>query len=98
MVATKFDFSFDSSLIEQNNKRLINQLWKLIPMYENGEAWQEHLETLIEEISGLYSIFDGKLNYLILLSKLEGLKDVTEFSLYRKVVFTSIRLLGDLNG
>lgn len=77
--------------------RLTNQLWKLIPMKENEENWLEQLNTVILEISGLHEIFNYKENFLILLSKLEGLRmGEIEFSLYRKTVFESISLLRGL--
>ena len=80
--------------------RLTNQLWKLIPMKENGENWLEQLDTVIIEIRGLSEIFYNYDNFLVLLSKLEGLRisDDISFLIYRKTVFESISLLrGMLN-
>ena len=63
-------------------------------MRENNENWQGQLETMIIELTGLNEIFQVKEDYLILLSKLEGLRlaDVT-FLYYRKTVFECISLL-----
>lgn len=78
-------------------KRLTNQLWKLIPMRENGEDWKKQLNTITLEIAGLYEIFMSP-QFLQLLSKLEGLKIVeTTFEFYRKTVFESISLVQELN-
>ena len=41
---------FSNEVLTKNRRRLINQMWKLIPMKENGENWISHLDTLIEEI------------------------------------------------
>lgn len=92
---TKYGFSFAASATDQDLKRLINQLWKLIPMRENEENWLEHLNIMVEEISGLVRIYNDKPEGLILLSKLEGLdSEVCEdFMLYRKTVFRCIDLL-----
>ena len=49
----KYDINFPLETKEQDLKRLINQLWKLIPMRENEEDWINHLNTMIEEISSL---------------------------------------------
>ena len=38
---TKFDFDISYEVIQKNSKRLINQLWKLIPMRENNEDWKK---------------------------------------------------------
>lgn len=63
-------------------------------MREHDENWQSQLETVLIEIAGLYTLFGAGENYLILLSKLEGLRNVdTEFSIYRKTVFECISLL-----
>lgn len=93
---TKYNFNFDKEILETDKKRLINQLWKLIPMKENDENWEEHLKILIEEICGLNEIYCHKLEYLVLLSKLEGLfffQTKEDFMLYRKTVFRCIDLL-----
>ena len=91
---SKYDFDFSSAVIIADINRLTNQLWKLIPMRENEEDWENQLETLLIELSGLNEIFNINEKYLILLSKLEGLKLCkTDFMLYRKTVFEAITLL-----
>lgn len=91
----KYSIDFPVTIIEQDIKRLINQLWKLIPMRENGEDWEMHLKTMLEEISGLVHIYKDKVEGLILLSKLEGLTSnaCNDFMIYRKTVFRCIDLL-----
>ena len=91
----KYNIDFPVTTIEQDIKRLINQLWKLIPMRENGEDWEIHLKTMLEEISGLVHIYKDKVEGLILLSKLEGLTSeaCNDFMIYRKTVFRCIDLL-----
>lgn len=93
---TKFDFEIDDTVVKRDINRLTNQLWKLIPMRENEEKWTNQLTTVLIEIVGLREVFGLSDNeeYLILLSKLEGLKEIeTEFIDYRKTVFESISLL-----
>lgn len=93
---TKYGFDITSEIIRQDKKRLINQLWKLIPMRENQEDWQRQLSAVIIELTGLNKIFAEKLSFLILLSKLEGLEDVEKFEDYRKTIFETITLLDGL--
>ncbi len=90
----KYNIEFKTETLKTDIKRLINQMWKLIPMRENDEDWISQLNVVIEEISGLYEIFD-ELDLLILLSKLEGLKSSVceDFMIYRKTVFRCIDLL-----
>ncbi len=97
MVNTKYNFAIPEDNINSNINRLTNQLWKLIPMRENGENWLEQLESVIIEISGLGEIFNSNEKYLVLLSKLEGLKmEDVSFAIYRKTVFESISLLREI--
>ena len=77
--------------------RLTNQLWKLIPMREHKENWIGQLDTVIIEIAGLHEIFLANPKFLILLSKLEGLKNVDViFEIHRKTIFESISLLREM--
>lgn len=92
----KYDIDIPNSVIKADVQRLINQLWKLIPMRENQEDWESHLKILIEEIAGLNELTSNQLQLLILLSKLEGLAvdpDCLDFMFYRKTVFKCIDLL-----
>lgn len=94
----KYGIRFSSSVRKRVSERLINQLWKLIPMRENDEDWRNHLSVVIEEVSGLVEIYKDKAEGLILLSKLEGLtSEVCEdFMIYRKTVFKCIDLLAEV--
>ena len=84
---------FSNEAFKKNQKRLVNQMWKLIPMREHEEDWKKQVDTVIIEIAGLNEIFIAP-SFLQLLSKLEGLKIVeTDFETYRKTVFESISLL-----
>ena len=64
-------------------------------MKEKEEDWESHLKVIIEEICGLSEIYNNNLDFLILLSKLEGLTSSVceDFMLYRKTVFRCIDLL-----
>ena len=91
-------YTFDFSIEEINNEiiRLTNQLWKLIPMRENNENWQNQLETVIIDIAGKDEIFLHNSQFLQLLSKLEGLKVIdVDFLIYRKTIFECINLIND---
>ena len=77
-------------------RRLINQVWKLLPMKENNESWKHQLSSVLVELYGLQNIFCGQLDFLILISKLEGLKNIDDFFIYRTTVFSAISLLTEL--
>lgn len=94
---TKYNFDIPNKSIEVNCLRLVNQLWKLIPMREHEEDWKKQLETVINEVVGFSVIFSAEPLYLQLLNKLEGLyNQETDFNFYRKTVFESINLLQEI--
>jgi hypothetical protein len=53
----KYDIGFSNEVVMSNLMRLINQIWKLIPMRENNENWQKQLNNVIIETAGLNEIF-----------------------------------------
>ena len=66
-------------------------------MRENEENWLSQLNTVIIELVGLEEILNVDGKFLILLTKLEGLKKVDlDFMMYRKTVFESISLLREI--
>ena len=93
---TKYGFEFSNVVVLQEKKRLINQLWKILPMRENGEDWENQLSNVIEEISGLNLLYSNKLNFMILLAKLENLFYIQSFPNFRKNIFESITLLDEV--
>ena len=94
---TKYGFIINDEDFEKNLRRLTNQLWKLIPMREHEEDWQGQLETVIVEFVGLKEMFYHNEKFIILLSKLEGLKASTvDFKKYRKTVFETMSLLKEM--
>ena len=94
MCSNKYNLDFSKEVVSTNVTRLINQMWKLIPMRENQENWQKQLDTVIVEVVGFGEIFLQDPQLLQLLAKLEGLhKEEIAFNLYRKTVFEAINLL-----
>lgn len=93
---TKYNFDMPNCIIAADRKRLINQLWKVLPMKENNEDWEKQLQNVIYEITGLNEVFSYKVNFLILLSKLEVLFQIDSFIDFRRIIFESISLLDEL--
>ena len=96
MMTNKYKNNIPNNILHSDFLRLMNQLWKLIPMRENGENWERQLSMVTIEIAGLGELFGNYLDFTVLLSKLEGLlieKNNIDFLDYRKTVFDSINLL-----
>ena len=90
----------EKSAILFNINRFTNQVYKLLPMREQGEDWQKLLETLIVEIKGMKKIVIGQENlFLLILCKLEGLFSLVsqeDMKLYRRTIFQCLGLLNNL--
>ena len=86
--------------IEKNLKRILNQVYKLLPMREQGNQWQKLLATLIEELGGMSQLLTDYHDELFpILCKLEGLYSLNEpqdFSEYRRVIFDCVTLLSEI--
>ncbi len=96
-MSNKYDIDFSKEEIKNEILRLTNQLWKLIPMWENNEDWQKQLNTVIIDIAGKDEIFLHNSHFLQLLSKLEGLRVVeNDFNIYRKTIFEAINILQEV--
>lgn len=91
----KYNIGFPNQVLQEDKIRLINQLWKLVPMREHNEDWKTHLTTVKVELKGLVEIYKNKTEGLILLSKLEGLtsQECDDFMVYRRTVFKCVDLL-----
>lgn len=96
----KYDCEINNAAIAENLKRLLNQIYKLLPSREEGNDWNKPLETIVEELSGMSRLFTDHHKILFsLISKLEGLFLLTkedDFALYRRVIFDSLGLVGEL--
>lgn len=96
----KYGVYIDNEAIKTNLRRLTNQIYKLLPTWEEGADWRKPLTTIIEEIAGMSGLFlDHHAIFFPLLCKLEGLftfsKD-SEFMLFRKTIFEILGLVDDL--
>ncbi len=97
----KYNLNISDKIIEKDIKRIINQIYKLLPLREEGENWQKPLQTVIQQLVGLQRLFLGQQEefFLILLCKLEGMNFLIQeeqFSLYRRVIFQCLSLLSEI--
>lgn len=98
----KYNIDIDINAIKVNLKRLTNQIYKLLPTWEEGLDWRKPLITIVEEFSGMHNLLTDHQNILFkLLCKLEGLyifsKDEDFFD-FRRTIFECLGLVSDLGG
>lgn len=89
----------DDDILRFNVKRLTNQVYRLLPAKEEGGDWVKPLETCIIELLGLGDLFPDQPKFLMLVSKLDGLrvsKDDIEFALYRRTIFECCGILNKI--
>ena len=98
----KYNADIEVSAIKANLKRLTNQIYKLLPTWEEAQDWRKPLVTIIEEFAGMDKLFLDHQDILFkLLCKLEGLyifTKETDFFDFRRTVFeclTLVSILGD---
>lgn len=89
----------DEKIVADRLHRLTGQVFRLLPAREEGEDWMKPLETIIVELTGLFSLLNDQPGGLTTVSKLEGLRkqgrDV-DFPLYRRTIFECCTLLSNL--
>lgn len=97
----KYGINFSKDIIDADIKRLINQIYKLLPLREEGQDWQKPLQTIIQQLAGMQRLFLGQQeqSFLILLCKLEGINILVQeeqFYLYRRTIFECLSLLNEI--
>ena len=97
----KYDIEMSGDVIKENLKRITNQIYKLLPNREEGIDWKTPLTTIMEELAGMNRLVCGdQVTYLSLLSKLEGLFELTgeeDFFLYRRTIFECLSLTNSIS-
>ena len=91
-----YDFKFSASAWKRNNTRLTNQIFKLLPMYENGENWEKQQRTIMLELRGYNDIFSNDVRFMILVAKLGALSHVADRMEFRKLVFEALTELKNI--
>ena len=96
----KYEFNIDKTAIQINLRRLTNQIYKLLPLREEGGEWRKPLSTVLEEFSGMDRLFLDQQPMLYKLTcKLEGLFTLDhedDFLLYRGIIFECLGIVAEL--
>lgn len=96
----KYNLEVSSDTVQKNLKRIVNQIYKLLPLREEEEDWKKPLSTLMEELAGMNNLLIGEQElFFSLLCKMEGLFQLTQekdFLLYRRTIFECLSLLDEI--
>jgi hypothetical protein len=95
MYTTKYGKEISEQDFKKYFSKIKNDVFKLLPLREEGAEWQPHLNTILIELSGFNQLVEvAKL--ISILSKLESLKKIEDFMIYRKTIFEILNLLTGL--
>lgn len=97
----KYNVNIDNSIIHGRLQNLINQIYKLLPIREEGSDWQKPLQTILEELAGMQRLMNCSYSqfFFPLLNKLEGLYTLitdNDFPCYRRTIFECLGLMNML--
>lgn len=96
----KNEINISNEIIQRELKKILNQIYKLLPMREEKLDWKISLSTVIEELAGMSRLlFDQQDTFFPLLCKLEGLFTLDkeeDFFFYRRTIFDCIGLVNNL--
>lgn len=96
----KYNTYIEDEAIKANLKRLTNQIYKLLPTWEEALDWHKPLATIIEEIAGMDRLFlDHHKILFSLLCKLEGLfiySNEEDFFEFRRTIFECLGYVNEL--
>lgn len=97
----KYNIQIKNKIIVNRIQNLINQIYKLLPNREQGIDWEKPLETILEQLVGMYRLMNNEYSEIFfpLLNKLEGLYSLTEeddFLCYRRTIFECLGLMNEL--
>lgn len=97
----KYNITLSQAIVQNDIKRIVNQIYKLLPLREENKDWQKPLQTIIEELAGMKRLFLGQQeqSFFILLCKLEGMFELVQsidFDLYRRTIFECLSLLNQI--
>ena len=97
----KYNIEIKNKIIVNRIQNLINQIYKLLPNREQGIDWEKPLETILEQLVGMYRLMNNEYSEIFfpLLNKLEGLYSLTkedDFLCYRRTIFECLGLMNEL--
>lgn len=92
----KYNIEIENQAVYNNIDRITNQIFKLLPLREEGGDWERPLENLIIEIGGMNSLLMDQTELFSLLCKMEALLNLTgkdDFLKFRKIIFECLNLM-----
>ena len=99
MITLKYDIKIKTDVIIADLDRIINQIFKLLPLREEGGDWQSPLRNLIIEVAGMDELLLESVDFFSLLCKMEALLGLTsedDFFAFRRTIFECLNILSEV--
>jgi len=80
-------------------KRIVGQIFRLLPTFEEEKDWTKPLDTLIIELTGMSFMLNQDTKIYQLIYKLQGLKEQgkdIDFLLFRRMVFEACGIANEI--
>lgn len=75
--------------------RMKNQVYKILPLYEEESEWYHHLMMTVVELNGLHRLVRDPQIFSVI-CKLHGLNEEADKKIVRSTVFRCLRILDDV--
>lgn len=99
-VALTLGINIDKKAFDEKCDKLINQIYKLLPMREEHLGWRKPLQTLIVQMAGMKQLVNGQDELLFtILCKMKGLlilNNEEDMMLYRRTILELLGLVSSL--
>lgn len=99
-VALTIGILVQQDTVENAFRRIINQVYKLLPLREEGKDWEKPLRTVIEQLAGMNRLIGNQDQlYFLILCKMEGLFSLSndsDMQEYRRIILELLNLLNML--
>ena len=95
----KYNIEIDKRVLLEDLERITNQIFKLLPVREEGGDWESPLRNLLIELAGLDSLLLENVDFFSLICKMEALLLLTEkedFFAFRRTIFECLNILGEV--
>lgn len=99
-VALTIGILVQQDTVENAFRRIINQVYKLLPLREESKDWEKPLRTVIEQLAGMNRLIGNQDQlYFLILCKMEGLFSLSndsDMQEYRRIILELLNLLNML--
>jgi hypothetical protein len=98
-VVLKYNIEINKKVLLEDLERITNQIFKLLPVREEGGDWESPLRNLLIELAGLDSLLLENVDFFSLICKMEALLLLTEkedFFAFRRTIFECLNILSEV--